>query len=123
MPFVLPPPGELERRARIVAFLDTLLEPEVASRTYDHQAAWRRGEGLFVARNHEGDHAFIWFGRAGAFIRGRLGARPAVPAARLFQGLPAAYAGPARERAFDLDGDSFAVWWHRKRWASAVDPT
>jgi hypothetical protein len=116
MPFSLPPPAELERRAGVVAFVDTLLEPELASRTYDLDAGWARGERLFAARDNEGSHAFVWFGRAGAFIRGRDARKAAVAAERLFDGLPAAYGKLTREAAFDLDGDSFAAWWDGKRW-------
>lgn len=116
MPFTLPPPAELERRARIVAFVDTLLEPELDMRTYDFDETWARGERLFAARDNEGSHAFVWFGRPGAFVRGRDRGKAALRTERLFDGLPAAYAKLTREPAFELDGDSVAAWWDRKAW-------
>jgi len=120
----LPPPAELERRARRIAYLDTLLEPEFALRYFDFDRAWASGERMFSMRSGEGDHAFAWFGAAGALVRGRHGERKAVPEEKLFAGLPPALQAAKKEPAFQLGGDSFATWASRGRagWQSAKDP-
>lgn len=124
MPLSLPPPAELERRARLIAYLDTLLEPELSLRYFDFNGAWNKGERMFSMRSGEGDHAFAWFGAAGALVRGKHSERKAVPEERLFEGLPPAMTATKKEPAFQLGGDSLATWAPRGKsaWQSAKDP-
>lgn len=120
----LPPPAELERRARIVALLDTLLEPDVALRYFDFHPTWDEGERVLSIRSGEGDHAFLWFGSAGALVRGRHRDAEAVPDDALFHALPSALHRVRHEPAFQVGGDSFAVWWSapERAWHGSVDP-
>ena len=123
-PLSLPTRADLERRARLVAYLDTLLEPEFALRCFDFNGAWNPGERMFSMRSGEGDHAFAWFGAAGALLRGRHREKAAVPEAKLFAGLPPAFRAVQREPAFRLGGDSFATWVSKgeSAWHSSTDP-
>lgn len=106
----LPAPAELERRARVAAFLDTLLEPRFELRYLDFEPAWGGGERMLSVNDGEGDHAFAWFGPAGALLRGRWRDAPVVPPDALFAGLPPELAGARDEPAFQRGGDSFAAW-------------
>lgn len=119
----LPPPVELERRTRIVAFLDNLIEEDSSTRYYHFDPKWARGERVFSMSSGEGDDAFVWFCPAGVLVRGRHNERRPVPADRLFAGLPKGLARGRDERAFDVGGDSFATWsLGGGPWQSAVDP-
>jgi hypothetical protein len=125
MALALPPAPELERRARRIAFLDEWREPALDRRWFAFEPAWAPGQRLFTARSGEGDEAFVWFGPAGALVRGRHAGKAAVPATRLFAGLPPRFAAPRDEPAFQIGGDSFAAWCGATpaaRWAFAVDP-
>src|SRR5438552_2155570 len=119
----LPNPAELERRCRLVAFLDTLVEPEFDERYYEFYEDWnvRKGERVTGMRSGEGDHFFIFFGKAGTLIRGREDGETAIPPAVLFRGLPPSLAEARDEKAFQVGGDSFALWWAAEKWVSAVD--
>jgi len=120
----LPPPNELERRSRVIAFLDTLIEPDRSLRYFDFDPKWAKGERLASMRSGEGDHYFIWFGRAGALVRGKHGRTTAVTDDRLFAELPRALFPARREPAFQLGGDSLAAWWTTgaDAWSFAIDP-
>ena len=120
----LPNPVELERRARIVAYLDALLENESSLRYFDFHVSWGEGERVLSIRSGEGDHAFLWFGAEGALVRGRHGDAQPVSRHVLFAGLPESYHHVRDEPAFEADGDSFAVWWSAGEggWRWAVDP-
>jgi hypothetical protein len=124
MRLTLPPPAELARRARLIAFLDTLLEPDFALRYFNWDPAWGADERLFSMRSGEGDHAFAWFGTAGCLVRGKHRRKKAVPDGKLFAGLPCSLETVRDEAAFQLGGDSFAMWCPkgRKEWQWAVAP-
>jgi hypothetical protein len=120
----LAPPDELERRGRLVVLVETLLEPDFEFRYHEFYERWSKTERVIGVRTGEGDHAFLWFGKAGALVRGYLRGRPTVPPDQLFKGLPPALNVARDEEAFQYDGDSFALWWPRgaKQWKSAVSP-
>jgi hypothetical protein len=120
----LAPPEELERRGRLVVLVETLLEPDFEFRYHEFYERWSKTERVIGVRTGEGDHAFLWFGKAGALVRGYLRGRPPVPPDQLFKGLPPALNVARDEDAFQYDGDSFALWWPRgaKQWKSAVSP-
>lgn len=104
--------------------MDTLLEPEFDRRYFDFNGAWNVGERLFSMRSGEGDHAFAWFGAAGALVRGKQKGKKAVPDQKLFEGLPRSFDAVRREAAFQLGGDSFASWAPKGKatWQSGKDP-
>jgi hypothetical protein len=121
----LPHPAELERRARLVAFLDTLLEPDFALRYFDFSPTWDEGERLLSIRSGEGDHAFVWFGPQGTLVRGRHSEADPVPSSELFAGLPESLHALRDEAAFQVGGDSFAAWRLASDsvWRWAIDPS
>ena len=122
----LPSPAELERRSRLVTFVDTLLEAEFDLRYFEFYEDWSVKDGERVAgmRDGEGDHYFIWFGRAGTLIRGRKKGKRTIPDSQLFAGLPGGLNDAHDEKAFQLGGDSFALWWPKgaKSWSFAIKP-
>ncbi len=116
-------PDELERRARRVAFVEALVEADESMRMFHFDPRWSRTERLFRVTSGEGDEVFITFSAKGAFLRGRSSAKKPVPHAKLFAGVPRAFAACLREPAFDVGGDSFAAWCERgqRAWAAATD--
>ncbi len=109
----------------MVAFVDALLEPDFALRTFDFDPTWGEGERHLSIRSGEGDHAFVRFGSEGVLVRGRHREAHAIPEHELFAGLPKALEHVRDEPAFQLGGDSFAVWRLASddRWTWAVDPS
>ncbi len=118
----LPPVDVLERRARVLALVDALLEPDAAFRRFCFDPDWGDGARLLTLRSGEGDHAFLALTPDGALLRGRPAEALAVRADRLFTGIPAALAPLVDEPAFALGGDAFAAWHATSEatWRAAV---
>ena len=116
----LAPPKELEARARALAVLDAILEPEWEYRYYSFNAKWDEslGQRLATMRNGSGDEWLIAFTPDGAFLKGFAHESPmagalqrAGGAAQFLVGLPEALGAFATEPSFALEETTFAAWW------------
>jgi hypothetical protein len=103
--------------------------PEWEYRAFSYNARWREGETLASMRNGSGDSYFIWFGQAGAVLKGfahesatwsyfNSKGQGDLVVSSLDQQMPSPFESFLRAPAFAIEEVTFCFWRQREatRW-------
>ncbi|TDF41521.1 hypothetical protein EYS14_01295 [Alteromonadaceae bacterium M269] len=110
--------GSLRKLLKSLATLDLIMSPEWESRYYSFNSQWDKGEELGSMRNGMGDEFFVWFNKAGCFIKG-FDHESAISSwstqgqslwPNIYQGVPTQLSAALKEPAFAIENVSFAFW-------------
>lgn len=109
----LPAIEELRRRTQSLAMLDAILSPEWEYRYYSFNSRWNAGERMASMRDGCGDHWFLHFTPAGAFLKGFAHETPMAehaPWPGVLDNVPQSFASSLNEPAFMTEDTTFCLW-------------
>jgi hypothetical protein len=119
----LPEIEELRMLAQSLAMCDAILSPEWEYRYYSFNCAWDRDEMMASMRDGCGDHWFLHFTTAGAFLKGFAHESPMAknaPRPGVLDSVPSVFRSSLDEPAFIIEDSTFCLWrevtdnaWHR----------
>lgn len=108
----------LRRLLKSLATLDLIMSPEWESRYYSFNSKWDEHEQMGSMRNGMGDEFFVWFNKAGCFIKGidhesemsSWSTEDQSPWPNIYKGVPNQLSAALKEPAFSIENVSFAFW-------------
>lgn len=124
-PASLPAPPALKSLMQSLAVLDAIMSPEWEYRYYSFDSAWDSNSQMGSMRNGSGDELFVFFNKAGCFIKGFAHEywQDEISAEDFYQNVPAAFAQAVNEPAFTPSDVSFCAWYENNvgAWKQAID--
>jgi hypothetical protein len=109
----LPGIEELRRITQSLAMLDAIMSPEWEYRYYSFNCRWNTDEMMASMRDGSGDHWFLHFSRAGAFLKGFAHESPMAsnaPWPGVVDSVPLVFARSTKESAFMMRDTTFCFW-------------
>ncbi len=109
----LPGIEELRRLTQSLAMLDAIMSPEWEYRYYSFNCRWDTDEMMASMRDGSGDHWFLHFSRAGAFLKGFAHESPMAsnaPWPGVVDSVPHEFARSKNEPAFMMRDTTFCFW-------------
>jgi hypothetical protein len=109
---------DLRKLLKSLAALDLIMSPEWESRYYSFNSKWDENEQMGSMRNGMGDEFFVWFNKAGCFIKGfdhesemsSWSTEDQLPWPNLYKGIPEQLSAALKEPAFSIESVSFSFW-------------
>ncbi len=104
---------ELRRLTQSLAMLDAIMSPEWQYRYYSFDALWYTDQMMASMRDGSGDHWFLHFTPAGAFLKGFVHESPMAlnaPWPGVLDHVPAVFAQSVEEPAFMMRDTTFCFW-------------
>lgn len=109
---------DLKKLLKSLAALELIMSPEWESRYYSFNSKWDEYEQMGSMRNGMGDEYFIWFNKAGCFIKGfdhesemsSWSTEDQLPWPNIYKGIPEQLDAALKEPAFSIESVSFAFW-------------
>ncbi len=104
---------ELRRLTQSLAMLDAIMSPEWQYRYYSFDSRWYTDEMMASMRDGSGDHWFLHFTRAGAFLKGFAHESPMAlnaPWPGVLDHVPSDFAQSVEEPAFMIRDTTFCFW-------------
>ena len=109
----LPDIPALKRLTQSLAMLDAIMTSEWEYRYYSFNCRWNADEMLASMRDGQGDHWFLHFTPAGAFLKGFARETPMAsnaPWPGVLESVPSAFARSLKEPAFMMRDTTFCYW-------------
>jgi hypothetical protein len=109
----LPGIEKLRRLTQSLAMLDAIMTPEWEYRYYSFNCRWDTDEMMASMRDGSGDHWFLHFTRAGAFLKGFAHESPMAakaPWPGVIDSVPSSFARSRQQPAFMMRDTTFCYW-------------